>query len=369
MRKMHFSFSLRGYAALVLGLSTALLLAIAGCGGHDDPFAPLMEDKGYLGNAACESCHQAAFDAHKGSRHALTIRPVDKENMGRYLPKEGPIKGSDLAIYHTANGVSMGWQDTEEGAYPMQYALGSDRHAFTYLYIMNNKKLVEFRQTYNTQDKEWITTPGQTHVTGRSLGRMRDEDTSKKCLSCHVTALSSKGLVPEPKFFGVGCESCHGPGKRHVEAVNAGEKDIHMEKLGSLGAKKLNELCGRCHRVAKDLMQDQLTMTQRFAPYGLMKSRCFQGSGNTLSCSACHDPHKNAYPDPKSYEKACLKCHAPVQSFGPADPRRKACPVNPRTGCIPCHMPKSKSSEEEPFLFTEHNIHIFSEEEMERIQD
>lgn len=129
--------------------------------------------------------------------------------------------------------------------------------------------------------------------------------------------------------------------KKHLEAVQSGNiTELNMVKLGTLGAEKLNHLCGKCHRNAEDVAPDQMDMTQRFAAFGVSRSRCFRESNDRLTCIKCHNPHTNVSEDKKRYEQTCLSCHtAKPASFGPSE-GGKACPVNPKTGCIPCHMPK-----------------------------
>ena len=86
-------------------------------------------------------------------------------------------------------------------------------------------------------------------------------------------------------------------------------------------------------------------MTQRFQPYGLMQSPCFQKSGDRLSCVSCHDPHTNVSTDRRTYEKACLNCHGVPASLHPdskTSVQSKPCPVNPREKCVECHMPTRK---------------------------
>jgi predicted CXXCH cytochrome family protein len=215
----------------------------------------------------------------------------------------------------------------------------------------------ELRATYYPSTHQWLTTPGQFNAPMNSLGRIFDVEGSRHCLGCHVTALPVTGITPEPRFYGVGCESCHGPGQQHVAAIQSGEKNrVQMERLNTVGASKLNEMCGKCHRNAADVGRDELDMTQRFAPYGLAKSRCFLETGDSLSCVTCHDPHKNASTDQKSYEKICLSCHKGSAAYGPGMKLGKACPTNPRAGCIPCHMPKRSIVPNYPIQMTEHFI-------------
>src|SRR5262249_1146746 len=118
--------------------------------------------------------------------------------------------------------------------------------------------------------------------------------------------------------------------------------------------KALVEACGECHRLpppggTSDQPERENPESIRFAPVGLMASRCFQASGR-LSCLTCHDPPSATRPAPAFYAGKCLGCHtadAPVES---------ACRRAARADCLPCHMPKSSPV---PFLtFTDHRIRV-----------
>jgi hypothetical protein len=136
--------------------------------------------------------------------------------------------------------------------------------------------------------------------------------------------------------MGIGCETCHGPGRAHVAAAEAGGKPADIEGMRDWRATRVNELCGECHRTARDINADDgvsMYMTQRFQPYGLMKSRCFRESDDQLSCITCHNPHRNVEKQAAPYERACLSCHG-------RKPKQTRCPVNARAGCVGCHMPQ-----------------------------
>ncbi|MCS6862223.1 MAG: cytochrome c3 family protein, partial [Abditibacteriales bacterium] len=170
-----------------------------------------------------------------------------------------------------------------------------------------------------------MVTPGQRAQMTDPLGRTHERDIAQTCFGCHATMVSASRLVPNERFLGVGCEACHGAGKPHVEAVRAGRRDRRIARLGEWSAPRLNALCGRCHRTERELDPfdaRQREQTQRFQPYGLMKSACFQKGGKRLSCLTCHDPHENARRDTAFYEKVCVRCHRP------ADPKQKVCPVS-----------------------------------------
>ena len=83
---------------------------------------------------------------------------------------------------------------------------------------------------------------------------LRDELNSHfdpECVKCHVVGGFDKkrAFLNEertPKLMGVGCESCHGPGRKHVEAQKSGEEG--KEKVPyKVPLNELQSLCEVCH--------------------------------------------------------------------------------------------------------------------------
>jgi len=73
-------------------------------------------------------------------------------------------------------------------------------------------------------------------VTLQKQDHGRDPD----CVSCHVVALAASGgfrsLSTTPQLASVGCESCHGPGKKHADTP----AQVHLSKIGE-------KSCMQCH--------------------------------------------------------------------------------------------------------------------------
>lgn len=116
---------------------------------------------------------------------------------------------------------------------------------------------------HSTAFKIWEETP-HAHATEsvieppqRSLARNFDPE----CLSCHVTGWNPQGFFPyrtgfdsmetTPHMAASGCENCHGPGAKHVEAENGDDKEL-MKKLREemrLPLDRAETKCLECHDI------------------------------------------------------------------------------------------------------------------------
>ena len=104
----------------------------------------------------------------------------------------------------------------------------------------------------------------QRHGYERLHGIARDFD--PECLSCHVTGWDPEEYVRFQSGFvneqfaaddsekllqalmaGSQCENCHGPGSRHVELIEAGNKEAAVTEVRVTLEHAKNETCGKCH--------------------------------------------------------------------------------------------------------------------------
>lgn len=217
----------------------------------------------------------------------------------------------------------------------------------TYVSVVEGGQVAEITMSFLPHQKLWHITPGDESRPWDTVARIRPPDGGRGCFSCHAVMDAHQTLAPAQKFFGVGCESCHGPGSLHVQRMRSGDfQETGMDDLSQWPASRILELCGQCHGSAQSAMSGTAPVTtqgtNRFQPLGLAESRCFQGSKDTLSCITCHDPHTDVSTDQKGYEAVCLSCHTAVIAHRPLPMRTeviKLCPVNQKDGCIRCHMP------------------------------
>jgi predicted CXXCH cytochrome family protein len=145
---------------------------------------------------------------------------------------------------------------------------------------------------------------------------------SQECAQCHeettkdFTHATHARLTVGGSTKDTSCESCHGPGSKHVDSGGA--------KGTIINAGKAPESCFQCH----------LDKRGEFSlPHGhpVMSGK--------MTCTECHDPHKgNAIKGRgaaslASENDSCLECHTAQK--GPFVFKHKAM----REGCTSCHNP------------------------------
>jgi predicted CXXCH cytochrome family protein len=350
-------------AALALSFLPLILVALLACTPRtksaEAPVPDPVALNGFLGNESCKECHAAEFAEHGKSRHAHTLRFVTTEDMGEYMPPLGPV-GETSSLLEESDGRFL-YGPPRTMRLPLDIAFGSGKSGMAFASILPGEVLAEARMSWFTPQKRWFETPGQRGLPPQAPGNLMRGPAARQCVGCHVVTLAKGELMPEKRFLGVGCESCHGPGAEHVQVMREGGKGGVMAKLAKISAIELNERCGVCHRTEEAVTREKLdrTKTDLFQSYGLARSSCFQ-KGKTLSCMSCHSAHGDAEPGPERYEKVCLSCHAAP---------KKACPVNATAKCIGCHMPARPEPlfDGSPRKMTDHYIRIWTEAEKKRL--
>jgi len=169
-----------------------------------------------------------------------------------------------------------------------------------------------------------------TWLTSRHAGALTtlinaSQQDNPQCLSCHTTGYGEGGFVSAtatPKFAGVQCEACHGPGGVHPGTRNPAD----------IVRTPLTEVCAKCHTGAAQPNHDEWLL-----------SRHAQALTDVRNDAAAAD--------------ACLNCHSfdyarvvrrnavhALQGL-PADPLPSITDDDPATdpkdpvGCASCHAP------------------------------
>jgi hypothetical protein len=303
----------------------------------------------YVGPATCAQCHSAIATTQKrnamasaGTFPASSPILLDHQLTLLLSPYSYTIKQSGgESLYSVAHG-------TKTSSVPLALAVGGGRRVGqTYLFEKNGAYF-ESRVSYFGAKQGLDLTPGHTNAKPQSLesaaGRPLSGAEAHRCFACHTTASTTDyRFDPQQLIPGVTCESCHGPGGKHVAAMRAG-----AEGGGELifNPRQLTpsdsvDFCGACHRTWWDVSsnKDIGILNLRFAPYRLEKSRCWAKGDARLTCVACHDPHKPMVEDAAFYDQRCLSCHATKSASSTSEHVSPACPRSEKD-CVSCHMPK-----------------------------
>jgi hypothetical protein len=322
----------------------------------------------YVGSLVCARCHpsQAATQTATPMAHALAgvedcrilrAHPRLTFTDGRYsylIAREGDR--STYTVSDGGNSISV----------EVLYCFGSGIAGQTFVF-RHNGAFYESRVSYYTEGSKLDITiehpRGEPPSLENALGRRMTEEAAQACFRCHATAVPGAArLHQERPTPGITCESCHGPGERHIAAVTAKRsRDLQIFNPAKLDGLELSqEFCGACHQSFETVLQlpDLGGINNiRFQPYRMLGSRGHLTNDRRMSCTACHNPHERARSDAASYDSNCLSCHLKTAKEKKTALRSAAaCPVSTQQ-CVTCHMPKVHLPDMH-FKFTDHRIRI-----------
>ncbi len=327
----------------------------------------------YVGDQACARCHSAIYESYQRTSMAHASGPA----IDGFRPAEFTHKNSGVHYrIYTENGRA--WLSFDRpgdpelhGTRELLYYIGSGRRGLTYLFETDGF-LFESPVNWYANKQMWDTAPA--YQSAREIPLNLPAYTS--CLRCHVSGMQApvKGTdnrYPEPPFAhnGVACERCHGSGAAHVN----GGAIVNPAKLT---AARRDDICMQCHLEGNASVErpgrhayefqagDALSDYVRFfllvdangsglgavsQVQALAQSQCKKKSGDAMSCTSCHDPHRSPSAEERVafYRGKCLACHG--SPFG-----AKHHPDHP--DCTACHMPSSPSTDVAHTEVTDHRI-------------
>jgi predicted CXXCH cytochrome family protein len=177
----------------------------------------------------------------------------------------------------------------------------------------------------------------------------------------------TRGLFKQSHLIevGIGCESCHGGSKEHVE--DSRKRPSYLPKSSFLqvlpqpksNSQAINRVCARCHQVL--FTHYPYTWeggTRQQNPGGSNinsgEARDFLlGScAGQFSCVGCHDPHATDEENKRELEaletragnEVCLRCHAQYRQTAALQAHSHHDPNGPGSLCLNCHMAKKNMS-------------------------
>jgi Cytochrome c554 and c-prime len=328
----------------------------------------------YIGSQTCASCHKQIHDIYTTARHFKTSALIDAANFNdTYTNKDSVFYNINLYVSAHQNPDGI-YQTAYSGGrvaanHKMDLVIGSGRKGQTFLF-WNDSSLYQLPLSYSFAYNRWINSPGYP-----ADKVMFNRVIPVKCFECHASYTEqninqqSKPIFDSSRMvLSISCETCHGPGKKHIQY----HKDNPDAKHGNfiINAAKLNrqqqlEACASCHSGIRENLKPAFTflpgnnLDEFFKPaikkdstapldvhgnqYGLLtESKCFKQSV-VLNCSSCHNVHQQESNAMQLFAQRCMSCHNDGNNnFCTVKNTPKQVLINQ---CIDCHMPKQASSQ------------------------
>lgn len=332
--------------------------------------SPASPAASYVDNAQCLGCHQAAAQAWASSHHAKAMAPATPDTVRADFDGTTFRHQGVTTRFFKRDGRFFVRTDGPDGKladFEVKYTFGHEPLQ-QYLIETDGGRLQPLQIAWNTRTRQWFhLLPQEKAPPGDVLhwsGRYQTANTM--CIACHTTGFDKRYDAAADRFdsrwheVNVSCQSCHGPGSRHVQAPQRGQ-------LADLRTPRAQvDACAACHSRRSELTDRPVPGEPHLDHYlpALLRDGLYHADGQQrdevfvvgsfrqsrmyrmgVACTNCHDPHSAK---PKLPGNAlCLQCHD--AKANPAFPgaaggydapgHHHHAPNSPGAQCTACHMP------------------------------
>ncbi len=368
---MKINLKLYGSFILITGIAVLFSQCLT-----DKPATDPREN-GYAGAAACVGCHGEISTSQFHSAHARSSSPATGASInGSFHPDSNTYhytKDARVVMQHDGKDYYQAafFHDSLVQKERFDIVIGSGRKAQTFLYWLDDK-VYQLPVSYYVASGKWANSPNFPS------GQVRfDRNIPVGCFECHSSYIKRNRIEAFGEFsidhfnrnqviYGIDCERCHGPSAKHVALHTDSPlvKDArYLVTYQDLPRDQQVDMCSVCHSGIRDVKRTTFffrpgTRLADFVEPAMMaqhpdsidvhgnqyqlfaSSACYKES-TSITCTSCHDPHKQQKDDLSNFSVRCMSCHTPG---GPA-----YCGLEKKYGtqiqnnCIDCHMPEKNS--------------------------
>ncbi len=319
----------------------------------------------YVGSRECSSCHGDIAQSHEEARHALALQDVSRRKDGIIADFDS---GEDVRTVTFPDDDEARAFDEDD----VVYAIGSGRYMQRYLVEIDRNQYALLPAEWNSVTGEWQAYGPVDEWPGPAY------DFVTNCAGCHTTGLDVERTRWEDD--GVQCESCHGPGEAHVDAVDDAGRDPDDEDFANIRASIVlspdAQICGQCHSQGV-ATGSELPFTTEYRPGATLTdsftltppddSAHFWPTGHAAAkneqynewASSAHATALTTMSESDNAADACLSCHSADAAFSAQmiaraeAGDREGAPPFPATletaqsgvTCVSCHDPHAEETD------------------------
>ena len=351
----------------------------------------------YVGAGKCSGCHQKETSQWRTSQHAEAMQhATDKTVLGKFEQTRFTHFGITSTFFKKGGDfwVNTEGPDGKLADFKIAYTFGVEPLQ-QYLVAFPDGRMQALPLAWDTRaaaegGQRWFHMyPDERIDHNDELFWTRGQQNwNFMCADCHSTNLRRNFDVAKNTFattwsdINVACESCHGPGSKHIDWANKKDgwtsinhqglaiplnerKGVHWERIPDTGNVQRSEpltdhreiqTCAVCHARRRSISSepgptghfldthdlDLLTMEDYF-PDGQVKNEDYvYGSflqskmyAKGVTCTDCHNPHTGKLRLPGN--ATCTQCHAPSVYDVPKHTHHNTDSTGAQ--CANCHMP------------------------------
>lgn len=301
-------------------------------------------ENAYTGSQSCKECHQKEYDEWLLSDHFKAMQHATSETvLGNFNDVTYTADGitsrffkKNNKFYINTEGVQGKYQDFEVaftfGHYPLQQ----------YITKFDGGKMQVFRQSWDSREGKWFhqyageKIPVDDYLHWTNAG----QNWNLMCATCHSTNLQ-KNLNPFEDTYTttyseltVGCESCHGKGKKHIDFMKSEQyksgvsKNFFIDLHKNTSQTEQLNTCMPCHSRRGEVSQHHFYSNEIMDNYipeipiknlyfadgqafdevykytSFLQSKMFHLN---IKCSDCHSAHTGKVK--AEGNNLCLQCH------------------------------------------------------------